>query len=113
MKVYYGHILAWIYTYGEIPTFDIDHIDGNPSNNRIDNLRLSTKGENARHSKRPVNNTSGYKGVSWNKRLNKWVANISVDRKGIYLGSFKYGHDAYFAYCVAAIKYHGDFAKFD
>lgn len=88
-----------------------DHIDGNGLNNQRKNLRVCTSAENCRNSGKQVNNKSGYKGVSWFKSNKKWVAEIKVDKKRIYLGSFDDKLLAYAAYCRACIKYHGKFAK--
>lgn len=95
-----------------LPTEHVDHIDGNGLNNMRSNLRLATRTENVRNSKRPVTNTSGYKGVSWHKARNKWRATIQVNNKHIHLGLFDTPEEAYAAYCEAAIKYHGEFANF-
>jgi len=64
----------------------IDHIDNDPLNNHSDNLRITTNRENT--SKDRKGGTSKYVGVSWNKVKNKWVANIELNSKTIYLGSF-------------------------
>lgn len=64
-KRYYAHRLAWLYKNGELPSNEIDHINGVKSDNRIDNLRLATRSQNA--SNRPIqsNNTSGHIGITW------------------------------------------------
>lgn len=99
---------------GTIPKgFLIDHIDGNSLNNRRSNLRLATRQENNRNRKKSKNNTSGYKGVCFDKYKKKWVATIGVDGKVIWLGRFKTPELAYEAYCEAAIKYHGEFARLE
>lgn len=89
----------------------IDHKDGNTLNNRKSNLRFCNTRENNRNSKLPKNNTSGYKGVSWNKNIRKWTADIMVNYKHIYLGSFNNRIDAAMAYNEAALKYFGEYAK--
>lgn len=89
-----------------------DHIDGDPLNNIRANLRVASFAENARNSKRPKNNTSGYKGV-WFTKDKRWRASIHVNNKTIHLGSFDTAEEAYLAYCEAAIHYHGKFARFD
>jgi hypothetical protein len=89
----------------------VDHINGNTLDNRRENLRICTCAENIRNQKRNITNTSGYKGVSWNKQLGKWVAFICVNYKNKNLGSFATAKQAYEAYCAASAKYHGEFGR--
>lgn len=88
-----------------------DHIDNNPLNNTRSNLRLATASQNMQNSKKPCNNTSGYKGVTWFARKRKWIAQIGVNGKNIYLGEFTTPELAYEAYCSAAKRHHGEFAR--
>ena len=70
---YYTHRLAWIYVYGEIPEGRLlDHKDTNGANNKIDNLRLSTKSENMMNVDLRSDNKSGHKGVTWDKVRGRW-----------------------------------------
>lgn len=85
-KKYKAHHLAWLYEYGELPSTQIDHINGNRADNRIDNLRVVSNQENSKNSKKFNNNTSGYTGVS--KFKNKWRAYITVNGKQKHLGVF-------------------------
>jgi len=62
-----AHQLAWLYFYGEWPKFPIDHINGNPSDNRITNLRYATTSQNNSNARLYTNNSSGIKGVHFNK----------------------------------------------
>lgn len=89
----------------------IDHIDGNKLNNQRNNLRSATSSQNAINSKKPKNNTSGYKGVSWSKKSKKWRAQICFEGKQIHLGFFDDSKDAANAYDKAALKYFGEFAR--
>lgn len=89
----------------------INHIDGNGLNNQKNNLRVCTQAENLRNSKKSKNNTSGYKGVSYNKYAKKYDARIMIDHKQIFLGNFKTLELAYVAYCKASKKYHGKFGR--
>lgn len=111
-KVYRAHRLAWLYMTGEWPDRDIDHINGDKSDNRIANLRSATKIENKRNRRRNTDNTSGCKGVSWHKRDQKWYARIMVDGKSKSLGYYKSLQSAHAAYCAASQKYHGEFGNF-
>lgn len=89
----------------------VDHIDNNPLNNRRSNLRLATIAENVRNSKLRSNSTSGYKGVS--KVGNRWRAYIVVNKKQINLGLYATAEEASLVYREAALKYHGEFARFE
>lgn len=112
-KIYRLHRLAWLYVHGELPPKGIwiDHIDGDPQNNRIANLRLATPLQNGHNKKKMRRNTSGYKGVTFNKKRGKYVAMIMVDGKHHYLGAFVEAHSAHDAYCKAAHELHGEFAR--
>ena len=88
----------------------VDHINGNVLDNRRSNLRICTKHQNTMN--KIVTNTSGYKGVSWHKRDKKWQAQIKINYVNIHLGLFSTPELAHKAYCEAAIKYHGEFARF-
>lgn len=87
-----------------------DHINRNKLDNRKSNLRICTDAENKRNKSAYSNNASGYKGVSWNKRDEKWRAKISVNHKYLYIGSFENIMEAAKAYDEAALKHHGEFA---
>ena len=89
----------------------IDHRDGDTSNNVINNLRISTHSQNGANRGKNKNNKSGYKGVSRNEGNNKWVVKISANGRQIYLGTFECIEEAHRVYCNAANKYHGEFAN--
>ena len=103
-KRYRAHKLAWIIYYGEIPTMYIDHIDGNPTNNKIDNLRLATNSLNQRNQKMNKNNKSGFVGVYLNG--NRFYVTCAKKR----IGSFDNYEDAVAAR-VMAEKEMGGFTK--
>ena len=108
-----AHRLAWLFAYGKDPGNRlIDHINGNPSDNRIANLRLATSADNARNMRKNDGTTSRYKGVTWYKRKGKWMAQIRVNDKATHLGYFHDEEQAHYAYCLAASKYFGEFANF-
>ena len=85
--------------------FLIDHIDHNPKNNRIENLRIVTNQENGRNQGIRSNNTSGVTGVLWVKRRNKWEARIKVDGVKIHLGYFESKEEAIKTRKTAEVKY--------
>lgn len=91
--------------------FVIDHINGNPKDNRIENLRAVTVQQNSRNLKLYKTNKSGHKGVSWRKDRNKWDARITVDHHVYYLGLFENYEDAVTAREVAEAKYFGEFSR--
>jgi hypothetical protein len=93
----------------EIPKDDVDHIDGNKSNNQLSNLRWTTHTENMWNQKISKNNKSGVKGVCWNKQNKKWHAHIRVDGINIYLGFFDDIEEARQARITAAQKAFGQF----
>lgn len=97
--LYLCHRLAWLYEYGAFPSGVIDHINDNGLDNRIANLRDVSNEQNIQATLRlPTHNTSGRKGVYWNKRLAKWVAGISIKNKRMYIGAFDTKEEASIAY---------------
>lgn len=113
-KYYYAHRLIFLYHHGFLPRF-LDHIDGDPANNYISNLREATKQENNRNKKKTksVNGkqtSSDFKGVYWSKNNKKWVAQITINRKTKNLGHFISETMAAETYNTAATKYFGDYA---
>jgi len=104
-----AHRLAWFYMTGEWPKADIDHKNLTHNDNRWDNLREATRTQNLANSGKRPSNTSGLKGVS--KTGRKWRANMSIDDRQVYLGSFDCKAAAHFAYIVASHSRHGEFAR--
>lgn len=101
-----GHQLAWLYMYGDWPTQQVDHRDRVRSNNQLLNLRLATPGQNGQNRSVALrNNKTGVLGVSPNGR-GKFVANIGVDGRAIYLGTFATVADAAEARSRAKVVHH-------
>lgn len=89
----------------------VDHINGNGLDCTRANMRVCTQSENKRNRKINSNNQSGYKGVWWHNSSRKWQSGIRVGGKRVHLGYFANIEDAARAYDIAALKYHGEFAK--
>ncbi|MEO1538492.1 MAG: AP2 domain-containing protein [Pseudomonadota bacterium] len=89
----------------------VDHIDGDGLNNVRSNLRLADKFENARNAKKRLDNKSGYKGVSFHKRLGKWRAYIATRGTQVHLGYFDTPELAHQSYCEASQEMHAEFGR--
>lgn len=87
-RLYLAHRLAWLYVHGVFPDSHLDHIDRNPKNNAIANLRICSRPENHQNLGLRSNNTSGVTGVSWNKRSGQWLAYINVNGVRHRIGLF-------------------------
>lgn len=109
-KIYLAHRIAWLFEYGEWPEFEIDHANGLRSDNRIINLREAKHHENICNRPKQINNTSGYKNVSWSKTMDQWMVRINFNKKSIIVGYFKDINDAINASFEARKKYHGEFS---
>lgn len=109
-KRYLAHRLAWLFTYGEWPSGDVDHINRNPADNRIDNLRRATRSQNMANCGLRSTNTSGVKGVYWCKRSQRWIARVQKDGKHGHVGAFANLADAAKAVKVAYEREFGAFA---
>ena len=101
------------YYYEEIQGKLIDHDNRNGLDNRKSNLRISTTSQNGMNAKKRSDNTSGYKGVHWNKARKKWRAEIRINTKKTHLGLFDTPEEGHVAYCEAAKIHHGIFARFE
>lgn len=111
-KRYLSHRLAWLFIYGEFPGCGLDHVNGQRNDNRISNLRKATLSQNQGNSRKQKNNKSGFKGVCSNSRGNKWRAEIMIDGEHLHLGDFSTPEEAHKAYCAAARKAFGEYARF-
>jgi hypothetical protein len=109
---YSAHRLVWYLSTYLDPGFDyIDHCDGDPSNNAIGNLRLTSCSGNSFNRAKSISNTSGYKGVSFNQKKQKWYVQIKANGKHIYLGTYTNIQEAAEVYNQAALEHHGMFAR--
>lgn len=100
-----AHRLAFLYVAGEVPA-EVDHRNGDRTDNRWANLRSASRAENNQNRARQSNNTSGYAGVFLDKRCGKWRAKITVNRIDYDLGAFDDREAAAAAYARGKQKYH-------
>lgn len=100
-----AHRLAWLYAFGEFPQSQIDHINGNKSDNRLCNLRLASNAENQMNrAKAAVTNNSGFLGVNFNKEVGKFAARIQINGKRIHIGYFDTPGEASCAYIAKKLE---------
>lgn len=112
-RKYLAHRVIWCIVHGAWPTKDVDHINGERADNRIANLRLATRSQNLANQK-ISKRSSGFKGVSWHKRAQKWMAYIGSPHGAAgreYLGLFEIQEEAHAAYMRAAKSRYGEFAR--
>jgi hypothetical protein len=109
-KLILSHRLAWIYMYGYLPKY-IDHINGQRDDNRIINIRKVSNQQNSLNSKISKNNTSGIKGVYWDKSRNKWTVRLSIDGKCKFFKRFDDIDLAKLVIEEVRNKYHGKYAN--
>lgn len=108
-KVMRAHRVAWFLHYGEWPNGDIDHINRDPSDNRIANLRIATRKQNARNKGIPRNNTSGIKGASFHTKKGMWRAVAQLNGKHYHLGYFSTPEEAGEVYEKFCSEHHKEF----
>jgi len=108
-KPFHVHRIIFLWHHGYLPNV-VDHIDGNPRNNCIENLREATFKQN-QGNRRKSDRGSTPKGVDWKPRTGKWQARITINGKQKYLGVFATAEDAHAAYTKAAGEYFGVFAR--
>lgn len=100
----------------DVPTgYVVDHINGDPLDNRRENLRVCTPKENGRNIRRPVGARLPFKGLQYRAacRTRPWIASIRFEGKRQQLGRFATPEEAHAAYRAAALKLYGEFARFD
>lgn len=108
---YLAHRLAWLYVHGAFPVDQIDHKDGDKANNSIRNLRPCTNSQN--HANKPVRARDLPRGVTFAKERNRYIAQLWVNGRSIYLGRHKTPESAHAAYLEGARKHFGEFARAD
>lgn len=108
---YLAHRLAWFWVTGEWPANEIDHKNGIRDANWWLNLREATHSQNMHNTGMRSNNTSGYKGVTWYSKYQKWQAQIMINKKNNNLGYFENINVAYAARIKAEKELFGDFSR--
>jgi hypothetical protein len=111
-KRYLAHRIIWLWVTGKWPVEEIDHKDGDGSNNRWSNLREATKLQNGSNLPIKRNNKTGVAGVAVDKRRGDYRARIMVNRKEIYLGNFPTIKEAAEARRLAEQKYFGEYIRY-
>ena len=106
-----AHQAAWAYQSGDMPAGDIDHVNGIKSDNRICNLRVATRSQNMANTSRRSSNTTGFKGVTMDRRTGRYIAAVHPNGKKRHLGVFDTAEAAHDAYVAGALKYYGEFAR--
>jgi hypothetical protein len=109
-KHYKTHRLVFLMFHGYMPK-EVDHIDGNSLNNKIENLREATRSEQCCNTKLRKDSTSGIKGVTWDKARNKWIVSINKHKKTMFRGRFDDLELAQLVAIEARDKYHGSFTR--
>ncbi len=110
-KSYPASRLAWFYMTGYWPEFLVDHHNTIRNDNSWINLRVATQSQNNANSRLAKNNTTGYKGITWEVKKRKFRAKIVVNKRTIHLGYFLNKEEAYKVYCHAAKENYGEFAR--
>jgi len=106
------HIIMYLSRQEQIPAeYDVDHKDGNPLNNLENNLRLCTQSQNNQNQRKRKDNTSGGKGVTWDKTHKKWAVKVTANYKCLFQQYFDDKEEAIRAYNAAAIQHFGEFAQ--
>lgn len=111
-RVYSAHRLAFFFTHGRWPDGEIDHINGDRRDNRIENLRECSRFQNIQNVRRTKANGVP-KGVFWDKRFQKWQVQIRANGRKVHVGYFKEITEAEAAAIKARQELHGDFANHD
>ena len=107
-KKYLVHRLIFLWHHGYLPD-EVDHGDRSRQNGRIENLREATRPQNNANSPKKSFNTSGFKGVTWDKRRQKWLAQIQFNKKCKFLGYYDDPEEGHAKYCEAGKQFFGEF----
>jgi hypothetical protein len=111
-RPYFCHRVAWLFAYGEDPgALEIDHANGDRSDNRIENLRLATSSNNQCNIGLRADNACGYKGVYWWERQGCWVAKVQVRGVSCRRVSFRSAEAAYEWTCAKRAELHSEFVN--
>lgn len=110
-KTHYAHRVIWALVTGGWPSNEIDHINGDRSDNRWENLRAASHYKNMQNQRLSAANKSGLKGVCWDKKNRRWMAQIGADGRNIFLGYFDTPAAGHAAYAKASAELHGNFGR--
>ena len=108
---YTAHVLVWLYVYGVFPAAQIDHIDGDRSNNLVSNLRVVAPEQNCWNSRVPTSNTSGFKGVVYLAGCKKYRGSVRNRGKRFYTDLYVKPEDAAAALMDIRASLHGEYAN--
>ena len=103
--------VVWLWMTGHWPTLQVDHINLDSLDNRWSNLREATPSQNKANSRAPASNTSGFKGVCWQKNQRRWQARARVGGRRVYLGLYDTPGAAHAAYACVTEASFGAFAR--
>lgn len=108
---FYEHRLIWFWHHGVWPDGEVDHINRDRSDNRLENLRVVTREQNQQNTGRARNNTTGVRGVSFIRSQQRYRASIGFDGRRVIIGQFRTLEEAAAAYQSARTKHHSNFSS--
>lgn len=110
-ELYQAHRVIWLWMMGHWPANEIDHIDGDGLNNRWSNLREATSSQNKQNTRLRIDNSTGYRGVTFDKNRMRYIARVYIGGTARHLGRFDTAKEAADAAQMARLKYFGPFAS--